>query len=347
MSHLKRVQIPSSYHGYIRYKKTVLAALTVLTAALFVAAVSIGPVRIPVADVLTTVFGLGEPTRYTVIIRNIRFPQALTALVAGIGLAASGIAMQSILRNPLGSPFTLGIANAGAFGAALTVTFADAITITSPIMTVLGAFVFCILTALIIVWIAEIRGASPETMVLCGVALGSLFNAGTMFLQFFADDAQLAAIVFWSFGDVARAGVRELTVMSLVVAAGVGYFWFNRWAFNAMDAGDETARGLGVQVKRIRMAGMMVAALVTAVIVSFLGVIGFVGLVAPHIARRILGDDHRFLLPGGSLAGGVLLLASDTVARTLLAPHVLPVAVLTAFLGAPVFLYLLVRGYRR
>ncbi|TVR89468.1 MAG: iron ABC transporter permease [Spirochaetaceae bacterium] len=357
MSHLKRVAVPTEYHHYIRHKRTALVLLGLLTALLFLTAVGMGPVRIPLAELIGVLLGRSANARFATIIWNIRLPQATAALVAGVGLAAAGTAMQSILRNPLGSPFTLGIANAGAFGAALTVTFfgtgvmrstvADAITITSPVLTTLGAFVFCMLTALIIVWIAELRGATPETMVLCGVALSSLFSAGTMFLQYFADDAQLAAIVFWTFGDVARASVRHIVIMAVVTGGGLLYFWFHRWAFNAIDAGDETARGLGIRVQRVRITGMMVAALMTAVIVSFLGVIGFVGLVAPHMVRRLLGDDHRFLLPGSCLAGGALLLASDTVARVLLSPHVLPVAVLTAFLGAPAFLYLLIRGYRR
>lgn len=357
MSHLKRVAAPTAYHHYIRHKRSALVGLLLLTAALFLAAVAMGPVRIPVTEVVSALLGTGEPSRFGTIIRNIRLPQAAAALIAGVGLAAAGTAMQSILRNPLGSPFTLGIANAGAFGAALTVTFfgtgvmrstvADAVAITSPLLTTAGAFAFCMLTALVIVWIAELRGATPETMVLCGVALSSLFSAGTMFLQYFADDTQLAAIVFWTFGDVARAGPQQIVIMTLVTSGGLLYFWMQRWAFNAIDAGDETARGLGVRVQRVRMAGMMIASLMTAVIVSFLGVIGFVGLVSPHIVRRLLGDDHRFLIPGSCLTGGALLLASDTVARIAMAPHVLPVAVLTAFLGAPAFLYLLIRGYRR
>jgi iron complex transport system permease protein len=135
--------------------------------------------------------------------------------------------------------------------------------------------------------------------------------------------------------------------MAAIVAIACIYFIANRWNYNAIDAGDETAKGLGVNVERLRNVGMIVAALVTAVIVSFLGVIGFVGLVCPHMVRRIIGDEQRFLIPGSMVMGGILLLASDTVARIIVAPYVLPVAVLTAFMGAPVFLYLLLRGYRR
>lgn len=184
-------------------------------------------------------------------------------------------------------------------------------------------------------------------MVLTGVALGSLFSAGTMFLQYFADDVQLAAMVFWTFGDLARASWRELAVMSSVTIASSAYFMLNSWSYNAMDAGDETAASLGLPVSRKRLAGMLVASLVTATTISFVGVIGFVGLVGPHIVRRLLGDDHRYLIPGSILAGAILLLAADTAARTVMSPRVLPVAILTAFVGAPAFVFLLVRGYKR
>lgn len=180
-------------------------------------------------------------------------------------------------------------------------------------------------------------------MVLTGVALGALFTAGTMFLQYFADDVQLAAMVFWTFGDTARANWNHLgLIFGVTLAAGL-YFAANAWNYNAVDAGDEAAKGLGVRVERVRLLGMLAATLVTAVTIAFLGVIGFVGLVTPHMLRRIIGSDHRYLLPATALAGAVLLLAADTAARLILAPHVLPVSVLTSFLGAPVFLSLILR----
>ena len=260
--------------------------------------------------------------------------------------------MQSILRNPLGSPYTLGISNAAAFGAAFSVIVlgtgtmhssgADAIVLNNPYITTIVAFVFCLVATAIILAISKLRGASPEVMVLAGIAIGSLFTAGTMFLQYFADDVQLAAVVFWTFGDVGRADWGELIFMAVVTAACSLYF-----LFNAIDAGDETAKGLGVNVERIRLVGMVVSSFLSAVIISFLGVIGFVGLVCPHMTRRLIGDDHRFLIPGTIVTGALLLLAADTAARLILAPHILPVAILMAFLGAPVFIYLLLRGYSR
>ncbi|OPL17368.1 MAG: iron ABC transporter permease [delta proteobacterium ML8_D] len=357
MSHLNHGRIPAEYKTYISRKVYFLTGLCFVAAILFILAVSLGAVRVPMQEIVRVFSGMEADARFNTIIYNIRLPHAFAALLAGAGLSAAGAAMQSILRNPLGSPFTLGLSQSGAFGAAFSVmmlrtgvvqsTQVGAVTIANPYLTTLSAFIACMATSLIIIAIARIRGASPEVMVLSGVALGSLFSAGTMFLQYFADDVQLAAMVFWTFGDVGRAGWKEVGFMAVVVIAGVFFFLLNSWNYNAVDAGDETAKSLGVRVDRVRMAGMMVASLITAIIVSFLGVIGFVGLICPHIVRRIIGGDHRFVMPASCLAGAVLLLASDTVARLILSPHILPVSVLTAFLGAPTFLYLLIQERRR
>ena len=355
--HFAQGAIDPQYTRYIRYKVGFILLCLVALAAALIASISMGAAGIPVLEVLRTLAGQSVSSRHDIIIWNIRLPQALSAMVAGAGLAASGAVMQSILRNPLGSPFTLGISHAAAFGAAFAVmvldagvmasTGADAVTISHPWMTTAMAFGFCIIAALTIVAISRIRGASSETMVLSGVALGALFTAGTMFLQFFADDVQLAAMVFWTFGDAARANWRELAIISTVTLVATIYFIFNTWNYNAVDAGDETAKGLGIRVERLRLTGMLMASLVTAVTVSFLGIIGFVGLVCPHMVRRLIGGDYRFLLPATLVLGSLLLLASDTVARLILAPHLLPVSILTAFMGAPVFIYLIIKGNRQ
>jgi iron complex transport system permease protein len=355
--HTEKGSVPEDYLRYTRKKVTYIVAGIVLVFFLFILAISVGAVAIPPVDVLQTILGFGSSMKWDRIIWNIRLPQALAAIIAGVGLAVAGVAMQSILRNPLASPFTLGISSAGAFGAAVSIivlgtgriqsTVANPVSISNPYLTTIVAFLFCMLATAVILILSHVKGASPEVMVLTGVALSSLFSAGVMFLQYFSSDTQLAAVVFWSFGDVGRATWDILPLMAVVVAGATLYFLFNRWNYNAIDAGDETAQGLGVNVARIRLVGMTVAALVSAVIVALLGIIGFVGLVCPHIMRRIVGDDQRFLIPGTAVCGAALLLASDTVARIIVAPYILPVAVITAFMGAPIFIYLLFRGYKR
>lgn len=355
--HFSDGQVPDEYRRYIGWKTTLIIVCAGLLIVALVAAISLGAARIPFTDVAKSLLGMAVSKRFDVIVWNIRLPQALAAIVAGAGLSVAGTAMQSILRNPLGSPFTLGISHAAAFGAAFSVMIlgggimtsaqADTIHITNPYVTTGAAFFFSLLAAGVIIGVSRLRGATPEIMVLTGVALGALFTAGTMFLQFFADDVQLAAMVFWTFGDTARASWSELGAISVVTVVASIYFMANGWNYNAIDAGDETAKGLGVRVERVRMFGMLLASLLTAVIIAFLGIIGFVGLVVPHMLRRLIGSDHRFLLPASILGGGLLLLVSDTVARLILAPHVLPVSVLTAFMGAPIFIYLIIRGQRR
>ncbi|WP_048127528.1 FecCD family ABC transporter permease [Methanosarcina lacustris] len=350
--------VPEDYLAYVRRKYLWIMGGFLLLFIMFIYSISVGAVTIPPREVLQTLMGQSVSDKWDSIIWNIRLPQALAAIVAGAGLSVAGVVMQSILRNPLGSPFTLGISNAGAFGAAFSVivlgtgkmqsSVANAVILNNPYLTTMVAFIFCLLATGVILLISRIRGSSPEVMVLAGVSLSSLFTAGTMFLQYFADDTQLAAVVFWTFGDVGRLNNwMELGIMAGVVLFAVLFFIANRWNYNAIDAGDETAKSLGVNVEKIRLIGMIIAALVSAVIVSFLGVIGFVGLICPHMVRRIIGDDQRYLIPGSTLLGAILLLVSDTAARLIVSPYVLPVSILTAFMGAPTFIYLLIRGYNR
>ncbi|MCF8067102.1 MAG: iron ABC transporter permease [Desulfobacterales bacterium] len=345
---------------YIRYtlEKFLFIVLALATLILIItASISLGAVHIKFTDVFNTLLKNNVIKQFDLIIWNIRVPQTLTAVVAGAGLAGSGTVMQSVLRNPIASPFTLGIAHAAAFGAAFSVmilgsgvmsgTLGDAVNISSPMLTLMSAFAFSMGTACLITCIAKIKNSSPEVMVLTGVALGALFTAGTMLLQFFADDVQLAAMVFWTFGDTARTDWNDLAFLSVITIPVMIYFLANSWNYNAMDIGDETAKGLGVRVEMVRLSGMMAASLVTSVIISFAGIIGFIGLVAPHIVRRIIGDDHRFLMPASILTGAIVLTASDIAARLVLLPHVLPVSIFTSFLGAPVFIYLIIKGNKK
>lgn len=345
------------YKSYVGRKYTAIFLGIAVTVVMFLVSISVGSVSIPIPDVISTILGgPGGTSLVERVIWNIRIPQALTAIAAGAGLAVAGVAMQSVLRNPLASPFTLGLSNAAAFGAAVGIlifdagmtgsNMMDAVVINNPYLTTGMAFILSMLTTVLILAITRIRGATPETMVLAGVAISSLFAAGLMAVQYFVDDTRLASIVFWQFGDVARASWSELGLIALIVLICSIYIFCKRWDYNAVDAGEETAKGLGVNVDLTRITGMVAASLISAIVVSFLGIIGFVGLVCPHMMRRIVGDDHRFLIPASLVCGSLLLLVADTVARTIIAPHILPVAVLTAFLGAPIFIYIIIKGRR-
>lgn len=356
MSNLAAEGAPAAYLKYVRRKVLIIAALAACVALLGVWAINAGSVKLSPAEALATLLGKGEG-RSRIIIWNIRLPRVMAAVAAGIGLSIAGCVMQNILRNPLASPFTLGISHGAAFGAAVAIVIlgagsthssaADAVIIQNPCLVTSSAFLGAMAATVVVLLLASFRGVSPEAMVLAGVALGSLFSAGTIVVQYFASDVQVASVVFWTFGDIGRASWRDLGVMAAVVGASSLYFMANRWNYNALDGGEETAKSLGVEVGKVRLTGMFVASLVTAVIVSFLGIIGFIGLVGPHMMRRTVGGDHRFLIPASAVAGGLLLLAADTFGRTVIAPVVLPVGATTSFMGAPLFLYLLCKGYRK
>jgi iron complex transport system permease protein len=341
--------LPEKYRSYIGRKVSFILISILLTGGIFLYSLSVGNADLTISDITRTILGMPtELTHSKSIIWNLRIPRAVAAIIAGVALSISGVVLQSILRNPLGSPYTLGISHAAAFGATLSILAGTRNWLPMldlPYMTTLSAFAFSLISTLTILAIAKYKNATPEVLILVGVALSSLLTAATMLLQFFADDSELPEIVFWTFGDLGRAYWESIYIMGFITLLASAYFFYNRWNYNAIDAGDEVARGLGVNVDRVRLTGMLVASLATAAAVSFLGIIGFVGLVCPHIARRFVGDDQRFLIPSACIVGAVLLLASDVAARLIIAPYVLPVGIITAFMGAPLFLYLLIRGY--
>jgi iron complex transport system permease protein len=341
---------------YEKHRKKRMLFFLVSIALLFITiiiSISVGSSDIDISRIIAALIGQGDDIAYRIVWYN-RMPRVLTAIVAGVGLAISGAVMQSILRNPLGSPFTLGISHSAAFGAAFAIVVLgvgsinsssiDAVILNNPYVITLCAFGFSLVATFIIILLAKYKGASPETMILTGVALGSLFIAGTTALEYFAEDIQLSSIIFWTFGDIGRTSWDDLLIISVVVIPAVIYFLYNMWNYNSLNSGDETAKSLGVNVERVRIGGLLVASLVTALIVSFVGIIGFIGLVVPHIVRKSIGGDERYLIPSACIVGAILLMASDTVARTVISPIVLPVGILTSFLGAPLFIYLVIKG---
>lgn len=345
-----------NYERYRTKKDIVMLLLLVLivTASLF--ALNAGSTDMNLYQVIQAIVGKGTDVS-KVVIWQIRIPRILAAIIGGAGLAISGCVMQNILRNPLASPSTLGISNAAAFGANMAIIVfgagsvgsagADAIAINNPYMVTVSAFIWAMVGALVVLLLARLRRFSPEAMVLAGVALSSLFSAGTILIQYFAQDVQVAAAVFWTFGDLGRAAWNEILILGIITTMASIYLVLRRWDYNAIASGEDTAKSLGVNVDNVRLGGMLVSSVITAVAVSFLGIIGFIGLIAPQIMRRIIGEDHRYLIPASALTGALLLLVSDTLARTMIAPVVLPVGAITSFFGAPLFLYLLARGYGR
>ena len=293
------------------------------------------------------------------VIWDIRLPRIVAAILVGAILATSGAVMQCVLNNPLASASTLGVSQGAAFGAALgIIVFGGgvissgsanvAVEVNNPYIVTLCAFIFGSLSTLIILALTRLKKTlGPSGLILAGVALSSLFTGGSTLLQYFADETKISAVVFWTFGNLGSAGWGEILILAIVFALSFCYFMLNRWNYNAMRSGIDTAQSLGVNTKALLLISMTICSLTAAIAVSFVGIISFVGLVAPHMMRKFVGDDYRFLIPCSAISGALLLIVADTFARLVISPVVLPVGAITAFLGAPVFLILLLKGAAR
>lgn len=281
------------------------------------------------------------------IIVLMRLPRIAMAIIAGAGMATAGSAMQAVTRNPLVSPFTIGISSAAAFGASICIVFAQTPFFKSEAGIIFSAFSAAILCMIIVYSVSGKMGMSSESVILTGIALNYFFSAATSAVEFFAQEHRLAAVVQWTFGTFNGIVWREAIVSSCFVITGVLILQFNSQKLGAMASGDdELVESLGINTKRIRVITGAVSVLMTAAIISFTGVIGFVGLVAPHIARIIVGNDYKFLLPFSAVTGALLLMISDAVGKTILSPVSIPVGIVVSFLGVPLFIHLILRQRR-
>ena len=326
-----------------------LVLLVIAVLALAFVCLFIGSSHMSFADCMYALLKKGSPAQVR-IIWNIRIPRVLAAIIAGAGLSISGLIMQTNLNNPMASPSTLGVSNAAVFGANLSIiAFAGGFLDTgnhlssfsvgaNPYATSVIAFIFATISILLILGLCRIRAFQPGVVVLAGIAIGSVWTAATTILQFYATDVGLSAAVIWTFGDLGRATYRSDLIMAAVVLAGLVYFALMSWRFNALLSGDAAAKSMGVAVDRLRFVSMLLASVITAVCVSFLGIIGFVGIICPHVTKRLLGQDHRVSIPASALSGSILLLLADTASRSLGNGSALPVGAITSLLGAPFFL---------
>ena len=294
------------------------------------------------------------------IIWSIRMPRVLAALIAGAGLSVSGLIMQTNLNNSMASPSTLGVSNAAVFGANLSIiAFAGGFLDTgshlsnfdvgtNPFSTSMMAFVFATLSILLILGLCSLRSFSPNIVVLAGIAIGSVWTAATTILQFYATDVGLSAAVIWNFGDLGRATYKTDLIMLVAVGVGLIAFLVLSRRYDALLSGDEVAISIGVNVRLLRFVSMLLSSMITAVCVSFLGIIGFVGIICPHIVKKIMGQEHLWSISSSALCGSLLLLASDTLSRSMGNGSALPVGAITSMLGAPFFISIIFRkGGRR
>ena len=335
----------------IKNRKNRITVLSMAVAVLLMGLVClfVGSSNMSLSEIWQALLGQGTPA-HNRIIWNIRVPRVLAAIIAGAGLSVAGLVMQTNLNNSMASPSTLGVSNAAVFGANLSIiAFAGGFLSTgnnlssfdagtNPYATSVLAFVFSMASVLLILGLCSIRSFSPNVVVLAGIAIGSVWTAATTILQFYATDVGLSAAVIWNFGDLGRATYRTDLIMLVVVAVGLGYFIPMSWRYNALLSGEATAKTMGIHVERLRFVSLLLASLITAVCVSFLGVIGFVGVICPHVVKKLLGQDHRVSVPATCLCGSLLLLLADTLSRCIGGGSALPVGAITSLLGAPFFI---------
>lgn len=281
------------------------------------------------------------------IIFSVRLPRILLAFLAGFSLGGAGVVMQGIFRNPLASPFTLGVSNGAAFGAAMAIVLGTSIfkfkVQSFPVLIAVNAFIFGCVSLFLVYLIGRIKVGSTTVLLLAGVAVGSLFSAGVSVLKYFSSNEALRDLDTWLMGGFWGANYKNITLLFPLIAICTIILIKISWDLNALLSGEEVALTLGIDVKKIVVISLLIVTLMASGVIAFTGVIGFIGLVAPHISRSFIGTDNRYLIPCSCLLGGILLLISDTIGRTIISPIEIPVGIITSLIGAPFFIYILIK----
>jgi iron complex transport system permease protein len=337
------------YRALVWRRQLILAGLGLALVFSICVDLALGPARYSLARVVQALIApdsVSQPVR--VVLWEIRMPIALMAAVVGAALSIAGAQMQTILNNPLASPFTLGISAAASFGAALSLAF-GMVLIPAAVEYVVpvNAFAMAMLAALVIHLLSIKRGVTVETIVLIGIALVFTFHALLALVQYLASAEALAAVVFWTMGSLTKATWPKLAITTLVLLVTLPLFARRAWALTALRLGEDTAASFGIKVSRLRLETMMMVSLLAAIPVAFVGTIGFIGLVGPHIARMLIGEDQRFFLPASALAGALILSASSVISKTLVPGAIFPIGIVTSLVGIPFFICLILSNTRR
>jgi len=337
-----------AYRVLVRRKQRLLGLLVVLLLGSVVLDLALGPARYGLDEVVQALLRPDSASaQVRVVMWDIRLPVALMAVAVGAALSLAGAQMQTILNNPLASPFTLGISAAASFGAALGLAFGvKLLPAVAEYVVPLNAFVMAMLAAFLIYLLSRRRGVTAETLVLLGIALVFTFNALLALTQYFASEQAVAAVVFWTMGSLTKATWPKLAITCSVILVMLPIFVQRAWALTALRLGEDKAASFGVDVPRLRLQTLMMVSLLAAFPVAFVGTIGFVGLVGPHIARMLIGEDQRFFLPASLLSGALLLSLSSVVSKTLIPGAIFPIGIVTSLIGVPFFIALIL-GKRR
>ncbi|MGL4036100.1 FecCD family ABC transporter permease [Kosakonia cowanii] len=334
-----------NYRAIIRRRVGLLALLVGVIIASMLLDFTLGPSGLSL-DVLgqTLLHPQSVDAGTRVIVWDIRMPYALMAIVVGLTLGLAGAEMQTILNNPLASPFTLGVSSAAAFGAALAIVLGIGIPgIPAQWFISANAFIFALLAALLLDGITRWTQVATSGVVLFGIALVFTFNALVSMLQFIANEDTLQGLVFWTMGSIARASWEKLGILLLALAVIMPLSMLSSWKLTSLRLGEDRAISFGINVRRLRLTTLLRISILSALSVAFVGPIGFIGLVAPHIARMLFGEDHRFYLPGSALIGALVLSLASIVSKNLIDGVIIPVGIVTSLVGVPFFITIIVR----
>ena len=335
--------------------KKVFKILIALFILLFVSYISIfkGIADINLKRVLVTIFknlsfNGTEPlsAREMVVFLDLRLARVILGGIAGFLLAICGTVMQAITENKMSSPFTTGISSAASMGAALSILLFTGKFIYFDLITIFFAFSFGVICSLLVYGISNIKGMNKSTLILTGIAFNYLFSSGNAALQFIANEDVLSSIVNWTFGNLSGVSWNKILILFLILFIFFPYFFINRYSYNLLLTGEDSAISLGVNVKKFRFISGIIITLITSAVVSFIGIIAFVGIIAPHISRMLIGDDHKYSIILSGIIGAFLVVFSDYIGRNLLSPIIIPIGIVISFVGIPIFIYLIINSKR-
>ncbi|RBP85761.1 iron ABC transporter permease [Marinomonas rhizomae] len=328
----------------------VISILSVVLLTSFILDVATGPSLLNVKDVANALLHLigfnteVDPTT-KVIVTNLRLPIAIMAVIVGGVLGVGGAEMQTLLNNPMASPYTLGMAAAAGFGAALTL-YVGSLGLNANVAVPLGAFICCMLAAAFLFALATMRHISSGQLILAGIALLFLFQSLLSLVQFISSPELSQQILFWLFGSLSKASWSNLAIVGSITFVCMVFLMRDAWQLTALRLGEERAKSLGVNVSRLRLKTLFIVALMTATVTSFVGIIGFIGIVAPNIAKILVGEDQRFFLPLSFLIGAFLLSSASVLSKVIVPGALFPIGIVTAIIGVPFFFWLIL-GKRR
>ncbi|MBR4203493.1 MAG: iron ABC transporter permease [Candidatus Methanomethylophilaceae archaeon] len=345
---IQDVAIFDDYRKYVLRKWLFIVGCIIVAIIVTGIALTIGPYDIQFVQCyeilwnhITGNYEEGDLLDYIVV--DLRMPRIVLGIIAGAGLAVCGVAMQSTLMNPLADPYTTGVSSGASFGATLAITMGATVGSLGNYGLIVNAFIFSLIPTLLIVSVAKMKNASPTVMIMAGIAVMYIFNALTTVMMLWANPNDMAEVYRWQVGSLTKGSWSHIPIVLAVVAAGIVVIQLLSRKLNVLSTGDDNANSMGVDASRLRTVNLVIVSLVAAAVVSFTGLIGFVGLVSPHMVRMVIGPDNRYLVIGSAAFGAAMLILADLVGRTIIAPAVLEVGVITAFLGGPVFLWLMMK----